>query len=148
MSRFYVCSYQKKCCFQILEIIFWKENDFYKQGFLKNVYNKNQRKKTNYFDELRTHTHTHTYIHIHTYIHTNKHTNIHTYIHTYIQTDRQTERQTDIHTYIHNFYHLLNSGGVKNRFCDSCNAGITMKASLGFIAIFAVNIYIYTAFRT
>ena len=62
------------------------------------------------------------------------------YVHTYIQTDRQTDR--------HNFYHVLNSGGVKNRFCDSCNAGITMKASLGFIAIFAVNIYIYTAFRT
>ena len=66
--------------------------------------------------------------------------NVHTYIH--------TDRETDIHTYTHNFYHLLNSGGVKNRFCDSCNTRITMKASLGFIAIFAVNIYIYTAFRT
>ena len=26
---------EKKFCFQILEIICWKQNDFYKQGFLK-----------------------------------------------------------------------------------------------------------------
>ena len=83
-------------------------------------------------------------------------------LHTYIQTDRQTDRQTYIHNFYHpldndrntverssfsNFYSTFNSCGVKNRFCDSRNIGITMKASLGFTVIFAVNVT-YTAFRT
>ena len=93
MSRFYVCSYRKKCCFQILEIIFWKQNDFYKQGFLKNFYNKNQRKKTTYFDELRI-----------TYIHTDRQTDIHNFYNP-LDNDRNTVERPSFS----NFYSPLNS---------------------------------------
>ena len=90
----------KKVLFSDFRNYFWKENDFYKQGFLKNVYNKNQRKKTKYFDELRTDIHTY----IHTYIQTDRQTDIQTYRHTAIQPasqpDSQTDRQTDRHIYI------------------------------------------------